>query len=115
MSASSPAQFLMLPPQCRRSNAHPLATRLTSCSSTCSSVSRRSLTSRAECSVCSDRLLRHLKDQQVCWFCSTCRQYMPAQQPETASSDFRHAKVAASKQVSLSKQAVRLKQPAGQK
>ncbi|NMG20471.1 hypothetical protein DP116_13795 [Brasilonema bromeliae SPC951] len=30
-----------------------------------------------ECPCCSHQLLRHIRHQQVYWFCSSCRQEMP--------------------------------------
>ncbi|MEO0457689.1 MAG: hypothetical protein AAF152_14085 [Cyanobacteria bacterium P01_A01_bin.114] len=38
------------------------------------------------CSLCSDNLLRHIRRNQLYWFCPSCRQEMPEeQQPEISA------------------------------
>ncbi len=35
----------------------------------------------AHCSLCDDRLLRHVRKDGIGWFCPSCRQDMPNAQP----------------------------------
>ncbi|MEL6350565.1 MAG: hypothetical protein AAFR58_02250 [Cyanobacteria bacterium J06627_28] len=43
-------------------------------------------TVRFECGLCDDRLLRHFHNQQICWFCPTCRQYAAYAHPISLSN-----------------------------
>ena len=38
---------------------------------------RRSLKGHLVCGLCESRLLRHLRKQQIYWYCTSCRQDMP--------------------------------------